>query len=114
MNWVLLNSSKNRFEPTTMSLVNASSRLFAPVVLSSSITLSHRIVLAPLTRYRSTKNDHVPISSLMAEYYGQRASAKGTLLITEATFIAQKAGGYEHIPGIWSEDQVREWKKVSL
>jgi len=96
-----------------MSLSNASSRLFSPVALSTSISLAHRIVLAPLTRYRSTKNEHVPHADLMTEYYGQRASAKGTLLITEATAIAQKAGGYEHIPGIWSQDQIREWKKVT-
>jgi len=96
-----------------MSLSNASSRLFSPVALSTSISLAHRIVLAPLTRYRSTKNEHVPHADLMTQYYGQRASAKGTLLITEATAIAQKAGGYEHIPGIWSQDQIREWKKVT-
>jgi len=34
-------------------------------------------------------------------------------LITEASVIAQKAGGYEHVPGIWSQDQIREWKKVT-
>ena len=36
----------------------------------------------------------------------------GTLLITEATFIAQEAGGYRNVPGIWSEEQIAAWKKV--
>ena len=72
--------------------------------------LAHRIVLAPLTRYRADIA-HVP-TDIMAEYYAQRASVSGTLLITEATFIAAKAGGYEQVPGIWSDAQVEGWKKV--
>jgi len=75
-------------------------------------TLSHRIVLAPLTRYKSTKKEHVPIVPLMKEYYSQRATRPGTLLITEATFVAEKAGGYDNIPGIWSKDQISHWKEV--
>jgi NADPH2 dehydrogenase len=80
--------------------------------LNENVVLSHRIAMAPLTRYRSTKKEHVPIVDLVAEYYSQRGSANGTLLITEATFIAEKAGGYDNIPGIWSEDQVKTWKQV--
>jgi hypothetical protein len=38
----------------------------------------------------------------------------GTLLITEATSIAAKAGGYTNAPGIWSDDQINSWKKVSI
>jgi NADPH2 dehydrogenase len=38
----------------------------------------------------------------------------GTLIITEATFIAQKAGGYNNVPGIWSDEQIDSWKKVSI
>ncbi|ANB11500.1 Oye2p [Sugiyamaella lignohabitans] len=71
--------------------------------------LQHRVVLAPLTRFRSP--NHVPTDSV-AEYYAQRASRPGTLLITEGTYIAAKAGGYPHVPGIWSEEQVKAWKKV--
>jgi 2,4-dienoyl-CoA reductase-like NADH-dependent reductase (Old Yellow Enzyme family) len=36
----------------------------------------------------------------------------GTLLITEATFIAQEAGGYRNVPGIWNEEQIAAWKQV--
>ena len=66
--------------------------------------------MAPLTRFRASKTN-VP-SPVAAEYYSQRASTPGTLLVTEATFIAAKAGGYPNVPGIWSEEQIEEWKKV--
>lgn len=87
-------------------------RLFQPINIGD-ITLQHRLVLAPLTRYKSTKTAHVPIVPLMKEYYSQRSSILGTLVITEATFIAAKAGGYPNIPGIWSDDQAHAWKEVT-
>jgi NADPH2 dehydrogenase len=74
--------------------------------------LKHRIVFAPTTRYRSN-NDHVPLPHV-AEYYSQRTSVPGSFAITEATFIAGKAGGYPNIPGIWSKEQIDAWKKVRL
>jgi NADPH2 dehydrogenase len=37
----------------------------------------------------------------------------GTLLITEATFIAPKAGGYDYVPGIYNDAQISAWKRVS-
>ena len=70
--------------------------------------------MAPMTRYRATKSTHVPIASLVPEYYSQRSSTPGSLLITEATVIAAKAGGEENIPGIWSEEQIGVWKKVRM
>jgi NADPH2 dehydrogenase len=50
---------------------------------------------------------------MVAEYYAQRASVPGTLLITEATFIAPQAGGYDNAPGIWSKEQITGWKTVT-
>ncbi|PON59774.1 NADH:flavin oxidoreductase/NADH oxidase, N-terminal [Trema orientale] len=52
--------------------------------------LSHRIVLAPLTRQRSFNN--VPQSHAIL-YYSQITS-KGSLLITEATGASDTAQGY--------------------
>lgn len=72
------------------------SQLFQPIQVGN-VALLHRIVLAPLTRNRGT-NAHVP-GPLAAEYYAQRASVPGTLLISEATLIAPKAGGYPNVPG---------------
>lgn len=92
-----------------MKMAHADSKLFKPIRVGN-IELKHRVVLAPLTRYRATKA-HVP-TDLMVDYYAQRASTPGGLLITEATFIAARAGGYEQVPGIWSDEQVEGWKKV--
>ena len=90
-------------------MAHIGSKLFKPIRVGN-IELKHRVVLAPLTRYRADKA-HVP-TDLMVDYYAQRASTPGGLLITEATFIAARAGGYEQVPGIWSDAQVEGWKKV--
>ncbi len=73
------------------------------------ITLSNRVVMAPLTRNRAAEGQ-VP-SPLMAEYYAQRASAG--LIITEATQVSDTAQGYQDTPGIHTEAQVAGWKKVT-
>ncbi|KAF9814668.1 hypothetical protein IEO21_04963 [Rhodonia placenta] len=73
--------------------------------------LSHRVVLAPLTRYRADKA-HVH-TAMGVEYYEQRASIPGTLLITEATFVSPQASGYDNPPGIWNEEQVEAWRRIT-
>jgi NADPH2 dehydrogenase len=88
-----------------------SDKLFQPLKLGT-LTLSHRVALAPLTRFRADEKN-VPALPIVKEYYEQRASVPGTLLITEPTFISPQAGGYAHVPGIWSDDQVRAWKEVT-
>ncbi|KZV75200.1 FMN-linked oxidoreductase [Peniophora sp. CONT] len=90
--------------------MSAVPKLFQPLRVGAS-NLKHRVVMAPMTRNRAT-DTHVP-TPLMAEYYAQRASTPGTLLITEATFIAEKATGQRKAPGIWSEEQVEAWKKIT-
>ncbi|KUI52939.1 putative inactive dehydrogenase EasA [Cytospora mali] len=85
-------------------------KLFTPLKVGD-LTLDHRVVMAPLTRFRAT-NDHVP-NDVMAQYYAQRAVVPGTLLISEATFISERAGGYANIPGLWSDAQLAAWKKVT-
>jgi NADPH2 dehydrogenase len=67
--------------------------------------------MAPLTRFRAD-DDHVPLP-FVPQYYAQRASVPGTLLITEATFIAPQAGGYSNVPGIWNKAQIESWKRVT-
>jgi N-ethylmaleimide reductase len=82
--------------------------LFDPIGLGA-ITAPNRILMAPLTRGRSTRQ-HVP-TPIMAEYYRQRASAG--LIITEATGISQQGLGWAYAPGIWSAEQVEAWKPVT-
>ncbi|KAI9302485.1 hypothetical protein BJ944DRAFT_242317 [Cunninghamella echinulata] len=83
--------------------------LFTPIKVGKHI-LKHRIALAPLTRLRADAN-LVPTESVV-DYYQQRAT-EGGLLITEATAISETAGGYKFSPGIYSEDQIKSWKKVT-
>ncbi|KIJ07050.1 hypothetical protein PAXINDRAFT_91013 [Paxillus involutus ATCC 200175] len=83
--------------------------LFQPIKVGP-ITLQHRVVLAPLTRFRAYAS-HVP-GPQAATYYAQRGSSPGTL-ITEGTFISHDAGGYEHVPGIYTDAQVEGWKQVT-
>ncbi|KAI0087192.1 NADH:flavin oxidoreductase/NADH oxidase [Irpex rosettiformis] len=89
---------------------SSTSRLFEPVVVGE-LDLAHRVVLAPLTRTRA--DVHFVPSELMVEYYTQRGSVAGTLLITEAVTIAPEAGGRPHVPGISSEEQIVAWKRVT-
>lgn len=86
------------------------SKLFQPIRLGRA-ELSNRIALAPLTRFR-VDDDHVPLP-FVKDYYAQRGSTPGTLLITEATLISPRAGGYDNVPGLWSDAQVARWKEVT-
>jgi len=81
--------------------------LFDPIQLGA-IHAPNRILMAPLTRGRSTR-DHVP-QPLMAEYYSQRAGAG--LIITEATGISQEGLGWPFAPGLWTDEQTEAWKPI--
>ncbi|MFZ0810151.1 MAG: alkene reductase, partial [Bradyrhizobium sp.] len=86
----------------------STSKLLEPFKLGS-ITLSNRLVMAPLTRNRALEG-LVP-NPLSVEYYGQRASAG--LLISEATQVSQQGQGYQDTPGIYSKEQIAGWRKVT-
>ncbi|KZO98357.1 putative NADPH2 dehydrogenase chain OYE2 [Calocera viscosa TUFC12733] len=88
----------------------ANTALFTPLKVGT-MQLRHRIAMAPLTRYRGHP-DHTP-SEMAITYYAQRASFPGTLLITEATFIAEEAGGYRDVPGIYTQKHIDGWKKIT-
>ena len=88
----------------------SSPKLFQQIHVGAS-KLGHGVVFAPSTRFRVNAN-HAPIPHV-AEYYSPTVKVSGTLLITEATFIAPRAGGYSNAPGIWSEEQIEAWKRVS-
>lgn len=86
------------------------SKLFEPLQVGPN-QLSNRLVMAPLTRFRADDN-HVPLP-MVKEYYAQRASVPGTLLITEATIINEPAGGYPNVPQIFSDEQIAAWKEIA-
>ncbi|WP_286790164.1 MULTISPECIES: alkene reductase [unclassified Pseudomonas] len=82
--------------------------LFDPIKIGA-LELPNRFVMAPLTRCRADDN-RVP-TDLMAEYYAQRASAG--LILSEATSVDPMGVGYPNTPGIWSDEQVEGWKKIT-
>ena len=75
-----------------------------------NIKLNNRLVMAPMTRSRAENAGQVP-NDLIVQYYEQRASAG--LIITEGSQVSQQAVGYINTPGIYSEEQVAGWKKVT-
>ena len=81
---------------------------FDPIQLGA-ILCPNRIVMAPLTRGRATR-EHVPTAP-MAEYYAQRASAG--LIISEATGMSRQGLGWPYAPGIWNQEQMEAWKPVT-
>ncbi|MBU0481774.1 MAG: alkene reductase [Proteobacteria bacterium] len=85
------------------------STLFEPVTVGGSLHLKNRIVLAPMTRGRAGV-ERVP-NDLMAEYYCQRSGAG--LLITEATVISKQGIGWIDSPGIYTDEMVAGWRKVT-
>ncbi|UVL21737.1 alkene reductase [Pseudomonas sp. B21-044] len=84
-------------------------QLFTPYELGA-LTLPNRIVMAPMTRSRSTQPGDVA-NAMMAHYYAQRASAG--LIISEATQISPQGKGYSFTPGIYSAEQVAGWRQVT-
>ena len=91
------------FEP-----MNPASKLFQPVSISA-LALKNCIVMAPLTRSRSSEAGVPP--DYAAAYYAQRAEAG--LIVSEATNISAQARGYALTPGIWNDAQVAAWRPVT-
>nr|AAY27752.1 12-oxophytodienoate reductase [Hevea brasiliensis] len=81
--------------------------LFSPYKMGK-FSLSHRVVLAPMTRCRALNG--IPNAALV-DYYTQR-STPGGFLITEGTLVSPTAPGFPHVPGIYTEEQAEAWKRV--
>ncbi|TBU40495.1 NADH:flavin oxidoreductase/NADH oxidase [Dichomitus squalens] len=89
----------------------SSNRLFQPIRVGD-LELAHRVVMAPLTRLRA--NARGVHGDLAVEYYSQRASFPGTLLISEATSVSRFAEGRgPNSPGVWNDEQIAAWKRVA-
>lgn len=82
--------------------------LFSRYMLGD-IGLSNRMVMAPMTRSRALEGD-VP-GSLSVIYYRQRASAG--LIISEGSPVSKQGIGYSRTPGIYTEEQVTGWNKIT-
>ena len=77
--------------------------------LLGDIELKNKVVMAPMTRSRADQ-DHIP-TTIMAEYYAQRAGAG--LIISEGTAPSPNGAGYPRIPGIYNQEQIKAWKPVT-
>jgi len=82
--------------------------LFSPVTVGD-IKLANRMVMAPLTRNRA--DEHNAPHDINVTYYRQRATAG--LIITEASQVSPEGVGYPGTPGIYSDEQVAGWKKIT-
>ncbi|KAJ0357318.1 hypothetical protein COL154_010204 [Colletotrichum chrysophilum] len=85
-------------------------KLFQPLKMGK-MDLAHRVVMAPLTRYRAD-DDGAPILPMVAKYYADRASTPGTLLISEATAVSPADIGDLNLPGFSTEAECAAWKQV--
>ncbi len=83
--------------------------LFAPYKLGQ-IELKNRIVMASMTRGRTTDPGHVP-NELQVQYYRQRAGAG--LILTEGTWVSRDAIGFINVPGLFTVAQVDGWRRVT-
>nr|KJB14236.1 hypothetical protein B456_002G115000 [Gossypium raimondii] len=85
---------------------------FIPALLAPykmpNFSLSHRIVLAPMSRLRSYNFLAQPHAIL---YYSQRTT-QGGFLIGEASGVSETAQGYQNTSGIWTQQQVEAWKPI--
>ena len=84
------------------------SNLFEPIQLGA-IAAPNRIVMAPLTRARNTR-DHVP-TPMMTEYYRQRAGAG--LIVAEAAGISLQGLGWPYAAGLWNGAQIAGWRVIT-
>ncbi|KYN24056.1 alkene reductase [Vibrio cidicii] len=85
------------------------SKLFQPTEMKGQ-ALANRVVMAPMTRARSTQPGNIA-NAMMAQYYQQRASAG--LIISEATQISDDSQGYSFTPGVYTDAQVQGWQQVT-
>jgi N-ethylmaleimide reductase len=93
---------------TTPHATTRSPQLLSPFDLRG-LALRNRVVMAPLTRGRAGR-ERVP-NDLMREYYTQRASAG--MIIAEATTISEQGIGWVDSPGIYNDQQVAGWSKIT-
>lgn len=88
--------------------MSSTANLFEPVSMGD-LTLPNRVLMAPLTRNRA-QADGTP-KDMAQTYYAQRASAG--LIVSEATQISPLGKGYLDTPGIYTDDHIAGWRKIT-
>jgi N-ethylmaleimide reductase len=86
------------------------SYLFTPKKVGA-YTLSHRVVLAPMTRLRTIQPGDIP-SPMMVDFYGQRAS-EGGLEVIEGVSISRAARSYLGAASFIHDGQTAGWRAIA-
>ena len=97
-----------RIEPVREQDFSKMPNLFDPLTVGD-LQLPNRMIMAPLTRCRCDPG-RVP-NAMMADYYRQRASAG--MILSEATSVSPMGVGYPDTPGIWSQEQIAGWQRIT-
>ena len=75
------------------------------------LTLKNRNIMASLTRNRNVPTN-VP-NDTVQEYYVQRARGGASLILSEGTLVSQQGTEWPHAPGIWNDEHIAAWKKIT-
>ncbi|KAI5474741.1 FMN-linked oxidoreductase [Pseudohyphozyma bogoriensis] len=81
-----------------------------PIAIGA-LPLKNRTVMSSLTRNRAT--DKAVPTDLMIEYYTQRAQGGVGLIMSEGTIVSPQGVEWTNVPGLWSKEQVKQWKKIT-
>jgi N-ethylmaleimide reductase len=84
--------------------------LFQPYILGS-VELQNRMVMAAMTRCRADPKTGIP-NEMHVQYYSERAEGTG-LVLTECSSVSNKGNAFPGAAGIWTDEQVEGWKKVT-
>ncbi|RAH76576.1 putative NADPH dehydrogenase [Aspergillus japonicus CBS 114.51] len=79
---------------------------------SPALSLTHRVVLAPMTRMRASNTTGL-INPTAATYYAERTTQPGALLISEGTTIHPRGKGFPRTPGLWTDAHAQAWEPIT-
>lgn len=85
--------------------------LFEPLALRD-LTLSNRILMAPMCQYQCEGLDGVPTEWHLV-HYGARACGGFGLIIAEATGVLPEGRITPWCTGLWNQAQVEAWRRVT-
>lgn len=87
------------------------SKLFEPVKIGAW-NLQTRTAMAPMTRCFADDRTGV-VGDDVVEYYRKRAADGIGLIISEEISVSSRGKGIPGVPGIYSQEQIGGWKKVT-
>jgi N-ethylmaleimide reductase len=94
-----------------MEMEKGTQSLLQPIQMGAW-KLRNRIVMAPMTRTFADVQTGV-VGHDVVEYYRKRAADGVGLIITEGIVISPRAKGTKGVPGLYTEEQIEGWKKVT-